>query len=1064
MHGMTILTSKITIPTLGLDILPRPKVDEKLAKIPEYPLTVVVAGAGYGKTTALVQYLSEQKLPVCWYNPGPEDDHVYSFSSYLAGALNSLLPGLREWYFEKTSNESKFDWKTAFSILMAGIEYFGGENADGILVIDDWQYVQSDAEIRLFFDRFLACCPPGIHVVILSRELIGLPEFERLRAKGGILYLTGNDLTFEACEIKELFGKSKKLPIGESQVQKVFQFTEGWIIAIKLLANQWQGRADQFSFDIETGDLDGLFEYLAQDVLERQNSELQEFLLQSALVESFTLSFCKEFFGLERSTMLLNATLKKGLFIYRIGQGVYRYHTLFREFLCREAVMRLPNLQALYSRIGCYYWERENAERALHFLALGEQWDITEKILCKVGRWWVSSGRDKLFHSYVDQLPLKYRQHPKIWLALGDVARFSCRYDKAIGWYKQAGEYFQKQNDLNGWSQSCRGIGETYLDIIQPINAQSYLKQAYQALQAGQLEEKAALLGLMAENMINHGDSRRAERYHRLMVGVLPGTAGDRNNLYVRILLRTGRLCEAVDILELRYKKEQAIYHVPRSFRETPLILSLCYTYIGQAEQALKLAQDGIESAEKLRSPFAAAVGHVRRGHALLLNYQQNRGQCRESYQKALNLAENLGILRGQTEAYQGMSLMYALDGDWQAARRIGMEGISITENVHDEWFTAMLYHTLGMGASLCSAFDQAQKYLMEALRLFEKCRDLFGQTVCYWWLTFQAFQTRDRVSFVNRFNSLLNYCREHGYEFLLEKPSLLGDISGFTSQPFKDWFEELKSFEHNSIVSATSKVPLVIQALGPLKVWRYGQAVSPQEWRRVGAKQLLCLLITLKKSPTHKEKLMLYLWPEADGESAARNFRVVFNHLSNVLEPERQPRKPSRFIKRQGSAYQLVLNKEIQLDVDRFEALLDEGRSLMKNDPQYARVVLLEAMELYQGEYLAGEDLDEISLKERERLEISAIQGAELLASLCVKQKNYEEAIDWTERILQVDSCWEGAYQLRLICFGEQGNSVMLARTYQRCLSVLEQEFGVKPSFKTNQIFERYALKRSSC
>lgn len=1059
MQETIVLTSKITIPTLGVDVVPRPGLRVKLAKIPQYFLTVMIAGAGYGKTTALVQYLSDQPLPVGWYNPGPEDDNVYIFSAYLAGALNSLLPGLKKWYFDKTATEDKFDWKTAFSILMAGIEFFGGSNAAGILVIDDWQYVQADAEIRLFFDRFLACCPSGIRVVILSREPIGLPEAERLRAKGRVLDFVDSDLTFASREIEKLFHTIKDLPISKAQVQKILECTEGWVIAIKLLANQWQGRADYFAepLSVETGDLGGLFEYLAHDVLERQAPEVQEFLLQTALVESFTLSYCKEILGSERSQQWLNIVIKKGLFIYRIGQGVYRYHTLFREFLCREAEVRLPDLAGLYSKIGYYYWKRENADRALHFLILGEQWETAETILCEIGRRWVSSGRDRLLTSYLEQLPATYKQHPEIYLASGDAARFACLYEQAIDWYKKAGQQFQKQKDLFGWSQSCRGIGEAYLDIIQPSHAQSYLRQAYQILRQGPLEEKGVLLGLMAENMINQGDSRRAERYCRLMAGVVPYGAEDRNNLQVRILLRTGRLGEVIEILERKYKEEQTTYHVPRSFRESPLVLSLCYTFIGQSGRALELAQAGIESAEKLRSPFVAAIGYVRQGHALLLNYRENQEQCQKSYQKALSLAEELGIIRGKTEVHQGRCLMYALDGNWQAAKRVGTEGIGITEKVHDDWFTAVLYHTLGMGAALCGRYEEANGYSEKALHLFQKCRDWFGQSVCYWWLTYEAYHTRDNVAFAACYSRLLEYCERYDYGFLLERSSLLGDISGFSSEPFRNWFAELNSREPATSGYAPDKIPLAIQALGPLKVKRYGQEISPPEWRRAGAKQLLNLLLTLRTSPATKGKLMLHLWPDADEEAAARNFKVVFNHLSNVLEPERKPRTACRFIVRKGAAYQLIVSPECQVDVERFEALLIEGRSLLNSQTEQAKGLLLTAMDLYRGEYLAGENLDDISLKERERLELLAVQGAELLASLYIDQADYDQAIAWSERILQIDACWERAYQLKLICYGEQANRVLLARTFKRCLAMLETELGVEPSLLTKQIYEKY-------
>lgn len=1059
MQDVTILTNKITIPTLGGDVVYRPNLNEKFSKMLAYSLTIIVAGAGYGKTTALVQYLIKERLSVGWYNPGPEDDHVYSFSAYLAGALNSLLPGLKDWYMEKAATEENFNWKTAFLLIMTGLEFFGGQNMAGTLVIDDWQYVQDDTEICLFFDRFLACRPAGLHVVIISREPTNLSEVERIRSKGQVLTIGCSDLTFDVCEVESLLSKAKELPVSKGQIEKIVAYTEGWIIAIKLLVSQLQGGIDCFadSLSIDTGNMDGLFEYLAQIVLGRQSAEVQEFLLQTALVESFTISYCKEVLGSERSASLLNIVLKKGLFIYRIGQGAYRYHSLFRDFLCREAELKIPNLTALHAKIGYYYWQRENAERALYFLLLGAQWEKAEEVLCKVGRRLVSSGRDRLLQSYLEQLPQPYRQNPEILLALGDAARYACAYDQAIDWYKQAGQKFKETQDMVGWSHACRGIGETYLDIIQPVNAQSYLKQAYQSLPEKYREEKAAILGLMAENMINHGNSWRAERYHRLMVSMLPCVAEDKNNLQVRILLRTGQLFEGIEILERRYEQEKVAYHVPRSFRESPLVLSIYYTYVGQGNRALELAQEGIELAEKLRSPFGTAVGYMRLGHALLLTYRQNRGECQHAYQQATEIAERMGVLRGQTEAYQGRSLMHALDGDWPAAKRMGLEGIKITETVQDEWFTAVLYHTLGMGAALCACFEEAEAYIMKALQLFERCRDVYGQAVGYWWLTYLGYQRQEPLAFIASYSRLLDYCQRYGYGFLLEKPCMLGDLAGVSSQPFKQWFETLQSQETSPEVAVATKAPLVIQALGPLKVWRQGQKVSSQEWRRVGAKQLLCLLITLRGSLASRDKLMVCLWPDANREVAGRNFKVVLNHLSNVIEPERQPRKPCYFITRQGAAYQLAIGPECQLDVVRFEALLAEGCGLADSQPVQAKALLQEAMQLYQGEYLSGENVDEFSLQERERLQGLALQGAEQLATICLKQKKYKEAVEWTERILKIDSCWEKAYQLQLVCYGEMGNAVMLARTYKRCLGILEHELGVKPSPKTWQIYQQY-------
>ena len=65
--------------------------------------------------------------------------------------------------------------------------------------------------------------------------------------------------------------------------------------------------------------------------------------------------------------------------------------------------------------------------------------------------------------------------------------------------------WFVAEKDAVGESESYRGLGEIYLDIIQPVEALRYLHQAYKALPEGQEEKKGELLYLMSENMINHG-------------------------------------------------------------------------------------------------------------------------------------------------------------------------------------------------------------------------------------------------------------------------------------------------------------------------------------------------------------------------------------------------------------------------------------------------------------------------------------------------------------------------------------------------------------------------------
>ncbi|EAX48896.1 transcriptional activator domain [Thermosinus carboxydivorans Nor1] len=1064
MQPVVLLRSKLNMPKLDNDVILRTALKAKLADLDKYPVTVVSAGAGYGKTTALVQALTQMSVPCGWYNPGPEDDNVYIFSAYLAGALEPLAPGITNWYLNNIAQEEKFDWKKAFQLLMAGLEdREEQELRPGILVVDDWHFVQTEPEIRLFFDRFLACRRPTLHVVILSREKINLPEIDRLRAKGKVLEFSEQDLAFSYQEIHQFINNFLPVTFTQQEVEQIYKHTEGWIIAIRLILNSLANKPKQnILSQAEYENMEILFEYLAHDVLVRQPEPLQMFLLKSSILESFHAQMCQEILGDEFSYDLLALVRKRGLFLSEIDKGIYRYHNLFREFLRREASKRVPDLQTIHVKAGDYYLRHGEEEQALYHLILGKQWDKAVAILRKISRNLVYSGRGRVLCGYLQQLPAMEHIHPDIIMALGDEARFACNYKKAIGLYEQAAANYSEANDFTGVSNAYRGIGETYLDIIQPLQAQLYLRRAYKALTAEQGKEKAAILGLMAENMINRGNPRRAERYRRL---AREFNFEDKNNLEARILLRTGRIYDAIKVVERQLSREKS-YHIPCSFRESSLILSLCYAYSGQPDKALATAKEGIRVGEKLRSPFITAVGYIRLAHALLIQLPRDKEQCWLAYQKGLDIGSKLDILRSRTEVLQGQCLLHALENDWSAAKSCGHSGVKITEQVQDRWFTAVLYHTLGMSAAICQQFTEAKAYLQAANRLFHRCGDNFGKAAGAWWLAYIALHRQQPEEFQVAFHSLLSLCNTFGYHFLLERPTLLGDITGFTSKPF---FNEavrlgLLTEEQSAQTAPTFKdtrpgfsTTLRIQALGSLKVWRDGREIVRSDWRRESSRHLFCLLLTARHAGLHKETIMSYLWPEADYEAAARNFKVTLHNLMNILEPARQPRKPSSFIQRQGAVYQWNLTANFWLDVDEFEHAIMQAMNIVYQQPCEAELLLRKSIALYRGDYLEGEQELELYTAERERLVGLYIKAAELMAKLCIRQQRYEEALNWTDVIVKKDKCWEKAYQIKMWCYGKMKNPVMVARTYKKCCETLREELAVKPSYKTTEIYRKF-------
>ncbi len=1048
------------MPKLEKDILLRQRINNKILHMMDYSVVVLSASAGYGKTTALVQVMNELHVAYGWYSPGPEDDNVYSFSSYLAAAIDPYLPGFKAWYLEHISTEELFTWKTAFSFFMSGMEYFlEGKTEPFLLVVDDWQWVHKDPEIGTFFDRFLACKPSELHVALLSREAVALSEIDRLKARDQVLEINVRDLAFSLEEIHQFLNGESKGRYSKQEVKRIYHTTEGWVMAIRLINSASQGASTTIPSRKNGGEyFNVLFEYLVHDVLARQSQEIQNFLLRSSIFSIFSVPICKEVFKQNFRAGFIEELINNSLFINEVEKGFFRYHHLFREFLRREAERKLNDIREIHAKAGEYFLREGQEERAFMHLVKGHQWDQAIKILQKSGRDFVYSGQGRRFKQYVELFPPAYREHPDIYIALGDEQRFSCNYYHALEFYQKAEQVYLAEDDTEGLSKAYRSMAEIYLDIIQPAQAQVFLRKTYKTLGGKDHRDKAVILGLMAENMINQGMPRRAERYRQL--ARQSAYFQDNNNLEARILLRTGKYVDAIKILEqARSNEAQDQYHIPCSFRETPLILSVCYSYIGNSEKALTEAQKGIELGEKMFSSFVKVVGYVRMGHAYLIANPRNLAKSREAYGKAREIANNLGISRGFTEILQGECILHALEGNWTEAKSCGIDALKLTVKVKDRWFAAIMYHTLGMAAAICGVYGEARSYLNQSLASFDVCGDAFGQAVSTWWQCYVAMEVNCAEDFQSAYDRLEKLNEKVSVQSIIKRPSFLGDVRGIGQKPFLEYAAQVgilavPSIDSGIRLQVVRQKPLQVVTLGQFRVLLGNQEIHLRDWKRESSKRLFFLFLTMRHSLLHKETIMSYLWPESDFEAALRYFKVALSNLMSVLEPDRQPRKPSAYIERDGATYRFRAIGQFELDVDQFETKLKQGLALVHNQPTEAETLLKQAVEIYKGDYLEGITQDEWCINERDRLVTQYIKAAENIARLLLSKEQYDESLQWADLILKQDRCWEKAYQLKLKCYSKLNNSVMIARTYKKCCEVLNQELGVSPSSETSKYY----------
>jgi len=135
-------------------------------------------------------------------------------------------------------------------------------------------------------------------------------------------------------------------------------------------------------------------------------------------------------------------------------------------------------------------------------------------------------------------------------------------------------------------------------------------------------------------------------------------------------------------------------------------------------------------------------------------------------------------------------------------------------------------------------------------------------------------------------------------------------------------------------------------QILGKLDVVRDGCSVELGPFRQ---RAVLALLLTDPNSVFSTDRIIDALWGDDAGSRHQNALWVYISGLRKVLEPERRSRKDASVLVTRAPGY-LIETGPDDVDAQRFERLVGEGRALMQSDPGAASVVFGEALALWRG------------------------------------------------------------------------------------------------------------------
>lgn len=359
------ISAKLHIPA------PRPELAERrrlLARLDQsfaHKLTLISAPPGFGKSTLISNWIAERHPRVGWVSLDSSDDNPTQFFSYFALALDAVREGIAARILPQLQSPDVSP-QAMRALLVNELAAF---DKPVVLVLDDYHVIES-LPIHQTLEFILDHLPPRVHLIIASR--IDPPfALAQLRARRQLLELRAADLRFAVHEAAIFLNRITGLNISLEQTAALEARTEGWIAGLQLAALSMRGQDDIAGFVAAfKGSNRFIVDYLAEQVLAHQTSQIQNFLLSTSILDRMSGALCNAVTGLENSQSILEELDRSNLFVIELDdqRGWYRYHHLFADVLRHRLQQMQPDQVAeLYRRASAWCEQNGALEAAIEY-------------------------------------------------------------------------------------------------------------------------------------------------------------------------------------------------------------------------------------------------------------------------------------------------------------------------------------------------------------------------------------------------------------------------------------------------------------------------------------------------------------------------------------------------------------------------------------------------------------------------------------------------------------------------------------------------------------------------
>lgn len=409
------IVTKLYPAQAGRSIIVRARLLDMLRRAADTPLSLIVAPAGYGKTTLLSSWaalVTQRGAGCAWLSLDGGDNDAARFWAALAAAFERADPPIAARLQPLLGSLAP---PAADRLVAALLNACAARDEPIVLALDDFHVIENPAlidAVALLVDR----APPTLRLAIASRTEPPLP-LPRWRVRGSVAEIKAADLRFSADETGRLVA-AHGARLSTDAAVTLAERTEGWAAALVLATHgELYGQSTPIALQRD------LFDYVVAEVLARQTPMLRSFLLRTSLPERLCAPLCDELSGQTGSEATLDWLERNNLFVVRLDEHGrwFRYHHLFAAALRAELTRSgFVGVEQLHGRAASWFERHGLLREAIEHTLAAADWTSAARLVASEARPAMLRGEIASVTGWLRALPSEQlAQTPELLLIAG---------------------------------------------------------------------------------------------------------------------------------------------------------------------------------------------------------------------------------------------------------------------------------------------------------------------------------------------------------------------------------------------------------------------------------------------------------------------------------------------------------------------------------------------------------------------------------------------------------------------------------------------------------------------